>query len=396
MPLIISYPNHIPDTVILAQEENTNNAEIVDWANDHETATTGVHGVGAGTIVGTANDNLFTGINTFNGPLRIYLTPGLVINAGVLTLSQPNGGFLGIPPTNPLPVYISVPNNAGTYDQLAFTSTTYCRIQDSTTINSYFYNGSAGVPWGTTSGRAWAEWMPLFVYVGTDGINPCMFLARKPNLTTTGLGGNIGYAENPPLSPSENNVFACTINNVTASHASIPITRIGAIKAAKNASNDWEFFPVTSYINGSGDRFESEIYNMPTGQNGADVGSYFFVSGGTGPIYVGTNFYQYSINRYGDIQLYYSFTNSAGGTVGAGTNPLSLSIPLDAKPLDGANRVIQGLNRVINAATILLGHARRAGASFLWIDNAATGGTVQGVGQNNATRSILGSAIYRV
>lgn len=53
MPLTVSFPNFIPGTTIFSSQTNTNNADIENWANAHELAVTGVHGVGAGQIVGT-------------------------------------------------------------------------------------------------------------------------------------------------------------------------------------------------------------------------------------------------------------------------------------------------------------------------------------------------------
>lgn len=53
MPLTVSFPNFIPGTTIFSSQVNTNNADIENWANAHELSTTGVHGVGAGAIVGT-------------------------------------------------------------------------------------------------------------------------------------------------------------------------------------------------------------------------------------------------------------------------------------------------------------------------------------------------------
>ena len=53
MPLSVSFPNFIPGSTIFSSQTNTNNADIENWANAHEIAATGVHGVGAGAIVGT-------------------------------------------------------------------------------------------------------------------------------------------------------------------------------------------------------------------------------------------------------------------------------------------------------------------------------------------------------
>lgn len=72
MPLVIPYPSFTPGTTIFSAQVNNNNAAIATWANTHEVATTGVHGI-TGAFVGTASSNTFTNTNYFSSNnLRIY------------------------------------------------------------------------------------------------------------------------------------------------------------------------------------------------------------------------------------------------------------------------------------------------------------------------------------
>ena len=64
MPMNITW-TFSPGAIIFASRFNTNFSDVKNWADAHEIATTAVHGVGAGTIVGTASINTFTNVNTF-------------------------------------------------------------------------------------------------------------------------------------------------------------------------------------------------------------------------------------------------------------------------------------------------------------------------------------------
>ena len=52
MPMIITY-TFVPFAIIYASRFNTNFSDVKNWADLHEITTTGIHGVGAGFIVGT-------------------------------------------------------------------------------------------------------------------------------------------------------------------------------------------------------------------------------------------------------------------------------------------------------------------------------------------------------
>lgn len=332
MPLNIPYNNFVPLTTIYSSQTNSNNGSIKSWADAHEIATTGVHGVGAGTIVGTANANTFTNLNTFSNAVSL-MSPNYISNArfsltgGVLSLLNESGTA----PSAASPCYFRVPNNvgasAGGYRTITFDSQTYCLIQDSTSADSYFYNGVNGTPWGTTTGIAWGNAMPLFVYVATEtlGTNPCLFLARKPNLRILPAATAIGYANNPPATPSDSNVFAWTINDVTASHAGQDCYLIGYVEAIKNTNDDFTFQTLSNNCLGSYD-FENRTYTMPISQNGAASGSYFYAAAGTAPQYT-SNSYTYTISRDGTVISNFLFFGNTGAA-GAGAVILNISIPL--------------------------------------------------------------------
>lgn len=389
MPLNIPYDNFVPLTTIYSSQTNSNNNSVKTWADAHEIADTGIHGVGTGFIVGTDNPNTFLNINTFSN--AVYLRqPGAISNAnlglgaGVLRIFTESN----IVPTSSAPCLFRRQVSNNTWETLTFNSTTYCTIQDATSADSYFYNGINGTPWGTTAGVAWADRMPLFIYVASSAGTPCLFLARKPNLTLLPSANYIGYANNPPTVPDEDNVFGWTINNVTG-YASTPCYLVGFVEATKNTNDDWTFYPLSSETCGIGSfNFENKSYTMPSSQNGAASGSYFLVSAGTAPTY-GSNLYSYKISRSGQVFTKFDFINGAGNTPGAGGAALQLMLPLKAISGLIANALYQngGTSQIVSS-----GYS--AVLNYLNLRQAATSAALTGNDQNNVIRRISGSSYF--
>lgn len=403
MPLNVTFPSFTPGTTIYSAEVNTNNQDIENWANAHEVLTTGIHGVGAGVIVGTRNNNTFTALNSFDNALSIrspnYISNAIISSvAGIARLMTE----AAIVPTTPAPVYIRNLDSNGRWVTRTFSTTAYCTIQDATSADSYFYNGVAGTPWGTTSGVAWANRMPLFIYIATDGVNPCLFFARKPNLRQLPVAAEIGYANNPPATPAETNVFAWTTNNVTVSHAQTNATLIGYLEATKDVNDDWTFYPLSDRTGGIQNfGFEAQPYLMPTNQNGSAAGSYFSVAAGTAPTY-GTSNIAYKINREGRVTLGFYFQNGAGNTPGAGAASLVLALPYLPDLATTNVRLFSGngtgQNPVAFPPMIITTNA--TGATFeygyptaLGVGNSTTR-TLQGLDQSNVIRGLRGTIIY--
>ncbi|MGE0630966.1 MAG: hypothetical protein AB7O96_01055 [Pseudobdellovibrionaceae bacterium] len=346
------------------------------------------------------NDYPWIGNHSFSKGFNAKI-PGLISNArlsysaGVLSLVGENGSA----PSATNPVYIRRLDSAGRWETLTFTSSDYCLIQDATSADSYFFDGVNGSPLGTTSGTSWANNMPMFIYVGTaaSSVNPCLFLSRKPDLLSAS-GSSIGYADNPPATPAESNLFAWTTNDVTTSHASASLTCIGFLTFTKDTSDDWTCVGVSPLLSGIlSYNYEFISYTMPAGHNGAASGSYFSVSAGTAPIYDSTNTYTYRIKRSGQVSIDATFTNTAAGTAGAGANPLLLSCPLTP-----AHSTI-GHGKFINSSfQIYANPVASTGIYFEYNYNVALGASnlsstwVSGDLQNNATRSIRVKVNYNL
>jgi hypothetical protein len=406
MPMNITW-TFSPGAIIFASRFNTNFSDVKNWADAHEIATTGVHGAGAGTLVSTAANNSFTGTNNFSGittfnsavDLRSpnYISNArLTLSAGVLRLVGENGSN----PSVSNPVYIrrvnSVGATAGSWETITFTSVTNCVIQDATSVDSYFYNGVSGTPWGTTTTVAWGSRLPLFIYLATEtlGTNPCLFFSRYPNLQILPAATGIGYANNPPAIPAETNVFAWTASNVTATHAGQFCDLIGYVEAVKSSVDDWTFQTLSNISGGIQNyNFEKKTYDMPTGQNGAASGSYFAVTAGTAPTYTTSNSFTYKVDRTGKCSFRFSASNAAGGTAGAGGSQLQLMAPYNAP------NFIAGQGVATNAGTPRVCFLFSLGsfAQVAFVEANASGITyISGADQNNVARSVTGSFIFNI
>ena len=112
MSLTVPYKTEVAADTIRSARWNSNMSTIETWANTHETTVTGIHGVGAGNIMGTTINQTITGKNTFSGADTILLpssTPtvgqstGYVAGNLVIYDSTP-AATRSFPPVERLPV----------------------------------------------------------------------------------------------------------------------------------------------------------------------------------------------------------------------------------------------------------------------------------------------------
>jgi len=326
-----------PGAIIFASRFNQNFSDVKNWADNHELLTNGVHGIPVGgSFVGTNLSNSFTQTNSFNGPTTfnngVDLTiPGLISNArfsysaGVLRIVTESGAT----PTASNPVYFRYwANSLGRWQTLTFNDPGNCIIQDATSVDSYFYNGTIGTPFGTTSGVAWGQGMPMFIYAALASTGPILFLSRYPNLYNSPSNPNsIGYANNPPVDISESSVLCWSLVNPLTLAPSCQM--IGYVTLTKNTNDDWTFFNPTTIPYGQigGFNFENVPYIMPQGQNGASPNSYFNQFGSSTIPSYSSNFHYYKIDRAGKILGKLRSVNATGGTPGSGSDDMYVSFP---------------------------------------------------------------------
>lgn len=264
---------------------------------------------------------------------------------------------------------------------------------------------------GITETANWAEDVPYFLYVanrgnanvdGSDG-NSVFFLSRVPHLTSTPSSANdIGDTGAIPVNDSQNVILI--LSDVTiANYTSKPVELIGAIRMRwASATTDWTV-QALGQTDGVGESALQKTFStqwiMPTGQNGAASGSYFSVLAGTAPTYTSENSNKYSINKYGEVFHKFVFSNTVGGTAGAGGNFLVLAAPYTALTdpivtLAGQFIAGNGGGGVFSTSGICyIGSSNRILFEYQSTPST-TSQTINGVNQNNANRLIYGSIHY--
>ena len=141
MPMNITW-TFSPGAIIFASRFNQNFSDVKNWADAHEIATTGVHGVGSGTIVGTASANSFTNVNNFQQRTIFYdavdlRSPNYISSAnirlatGSLSLIPENAGG-SLSPSASHPIYIRRITTSGRWETVSITSNSYAVIDDAT------------------------------------------------------------------------------------------------------------------------------------------------------------------------------------------------------------------------------------------------------------------------
>lgn len=276
-------------------------------------------------IVGKSNTNIQAVIDNFvarNLPLGFCENLGVSYSSGVFKLVQSNGSDLASTDGNY--AYVSCPSNTSGRLSILKAATSTCLFQDAAHATD---SDIIGEEFGVTSGVAWGEDRPFFLYaVNADDTNSGLAFAISPNpcATTSPATTNIGYADTPAATPSDNNFFFLTTSNVTVTHAQKPCVCIGAFRMRMNSSDDWTVQTLSS-ADGIGRFHDSTPFVLPTGQMGAASGNYLSNNGGTAPVFA-TNSYIYYIHRTGIARILTRMVTD-GGTDGAGAVELRLSLP---------------------------------------------------------------------
>lgn len=212
---------------------------------------------------------------------------------------------------------------------ITVTFTTGPSFQDDAHAVDTDFVGTGTMSWGTTASTAWSPAMPFLLGICSaddSGTTPIMVLGRGPVLTT-GASSNIGYWDNAPSVASQNNVFALTATNVTATHANRPITWVGSFRMVKSAADDWT---VQAFDSGDGIgnfyNFGRRKFTMAQGQNGAAASRFMLANGGTTPQWT-TMFYEYSISMDTGFCTVGIRFDGDGGTDGAGSVTALVALP---------------------------------------------------------------------
>lgn len=260
----------------------------------------------------TINGNLDVRGNVVGGVRRIGDTNNLTLSlaSGILKIQCGNADC-----STSNPGWVTLPSNTAG-QMVTYKITSSPQFGDATAGDSDFV-GTGTCSWGTTASVAWGDAMPILLGAFHDGTTVVFGMARGP-VFTTGASTNIGYQDNCPSSADQKNIIAMTSSNVTSSHANKAFFPIGAVRATKNASDNYTF---SALDDGDGIQifynFGNRDFDMPTGQNGATSGKYGKDNGGTFPTFTADNFYKYKPQMNGDVRISTKLSNTSGGTTGA-------------------------------------------------------------------------------
>lgn len=197
------------------------------------------------------------------------------------------------------------------------------------TADQSFIDGSGvseivGNTFGTTSGVAWAQEVPFYIYAVTNDAQDeiAFMISRDPAATLSPVAAEIG-APDDPVADTENSFFSFENLDETLFDDN-PCGAIGTIRMQKDVTDDWTV-EVISYRDGISKFHEESWFGMPVGQNGAASTKYFLDNGGTAPAFT-NNEYIYRIERSGAIHVAFRFASVSSAGAGSVTTEMALPI----------------------------------------------------------------------
>lgn len=321
-----------------AEFDNTNNA-----INQHEDATSGVHGV-LGSLVGTSDTQTLTN-KTYSAPTitgsgtATHLTIpilnttnpgwfnnlGLSLSGGTLTITDADGDAL----SSSNPGYISAMSVTNTGEIVTIAVTSPYSFNDDTHASSDLTDFGFGI----TETADWAENLPFFLYFvnigdsvanGVDGAST-FALALNPAMTTTpSASGRIGDTGAIASIDDQNSILILDDVSVT-NYTARPATILGAIRMQwVTSTNDWTIQALGASDGIGKDQLEktfSTLWRMPEGQKGSSANTFFLPNVGTSPTWGDLELFRFTINGNGEVSIYIYFSNNSdtdgSGAVGA-------------------------------------------------------------------------------
>lgn len=331
MTFSVTHTNFNPLDLIESAKIDTNFADLVNGGNTHEAATTGIHGVGAGSIVGTTLAQALTNKDITKSVIlgqNGVFNMGCTLSGGVFTLTQANGSAFSATDFGGICMASST---AGQMRVLKVTAP--ASINDDSHASSDLTN----IGFGITEAANYSNDRFFWIYAinrndtdftATDGDSKFCLSMNPAMQKTPSSSALIGDTAAAPATDNKNSIII--FGTVTeANYTSLPVKRIGAIRMRWSSSTtDWTIQTLTSY---DGISQEALIYSFsqsqtyPTGQNGASASTHLLPNAGTAPIFTTAN-YEFISHPNGDITVMGSFSGD-GGTDGAGAVTSLLALP---------------------------------------------------------------------
>ena len=324
----------------VSNDSDTGARNLVDIINDNTAATgavnlrlqqdsTGdiVQWYDGATLVGRVDD-----VGQIIAPM---LVPGQVQNlswtkaAGVITIAGADGTALSA--TNP--AFVCVPSwvTPGHHVTLKVTANVTFNDDDHASSNL------AGWTFGVTTGVAWNNDMPIFIYaLNKDDTDAGLVFGISRRPTNEGFAtASIGDKDAVAATDDQNAIFVAA-SITEANYNSRPVTLIGATTMKKVAAADDWTITVTYTSGGSGignealRRIFASSYTMPAGQNGA-IANYHInnSTGANNPTWATPGNYValYTLDRDGFVYHHYTTYNMGNCTNGAAAEQLRVYLP---------------------------------------------------------------------
>jgi hypothetical protein len=275
------------------------------------------------------NDQLVTWDSSASGTkyvqlqtlLSMGLQPGFVFNLGITysagTLTVCGADATALSASNPGFVVLQSKANPGRLKLYKVTA-------NQAFIDDAGASEIIGNLFGVTTGIAWAQDVPFFIYaVGNDNEDTIAFmLSRDPRATVSPADSAIG-APDDPVADTETSFFSFDNLDETLYDAN-PCAAIGAIRMRMSASDDWTV-QTLSNADGIGQFHDATEFTYPQGQNGAQSTSHMLPNGGSVPEFT-TEAITYWISRSGKCTVLIDYDADAG-TDGSGANTVHMTMP---------------------------------------------------------------------
>lgn len=274
-------------------------------------------------------------------PVGLSSNCELNVSANTITISGANGTALSA--SNPCLIGINS-FTSSVAAQASFTS--------NVTVTGGASSQTDGNLWGITEAN-WANKMPMFIGIITDGTSNYFTLSRIP----------VQYAAQVAVDATdicqlddtscdgEADVMILASGLTLANWVNAPITQVAWVAATYATSgNAWTFSEDTNYQVGFNFNFERHWFAFPQAQKGAASGTHLLANSGTPP-QCSTENYRYNINRHSDVKIDVDYA-SDGGTDGSGAVGTLLATPYARVASSGSTTIYDQLGKVNGATTI--------------------------------------------
>jgi len=321
---------------------------------------------------------------------RVRLTPGvenlsIAYSGSVLSITGGDGTALSA--TNP--GYVTLQSN-GTPGKLVTITVT----ADQGFIDDTGASEIIGNRFGLTTGIAWTQDIPFFVYaVSNDAENAVAFvICRCPQVSNSCALAILG-APDDAVANTQGSMFSFENLDETL-YDTNPCLMIGSFRMRMSAADDWTVQALLSQ-DGIGRYQEDKEMYMQTGQMGASANTFLLPNGGTAPIFT-ENLYTYWVEAASGYVFCQVDITGDGGTDGAGAVSALLALPYVPSLVTNESPACGSLILLdpVNGATLgtlqigaLLGYGFLLGEAQNVIQNAD---------YSAGNRAIQGSFRYRI